>query len=282
MAGKIGLIAGSGQFPFLCAQAARSRGLTVIAVAHRQETDPALAELVDELHWVYVGQLGKIIRILKAAGVTQALMAGAVNRGRLFRHFRPDLRALSVLRRVGPGKDDQLLRAVADEMEREGITIEPATLFQEELLAPAGPLTQHRPNRRQQADIAFGYQMAKEIGRLDLGQCVVVRNQVVIAVEAVEGTDEAIRRGGRLAGPGAVVVKVAKPQQDLRFDQPAVGLGTIATMAEVGARVLAIEAGTTIIFDREEMLRRADREGIAVWGIAAPAPAQPGLGEAPA
>lgn len=272
MAGKIGLIAGSGQFPFLCAQAARSRGLTVIAVAHRQETDPALAELVDELHWVYVGQLGKIIRILKAAGVTQALMAGAVNRGRLFRHFRPDLRALSVLRRVGPGKDDQLLRAVAGEMEREGITIEPATLFQEELLAPAGPLTRHRPNRRQQADIVFGYQMAKEIGRLDLGQCVVVRNQVVTAVEAVEGTDEAIRRGGRLAGPGAVVVKVAKPQQDLRFDQPAVGLGTIAAMAEVGARVLAIEAGTTIIFDREEMLRRAEREGIAVWGIAPPAP----------
>lgn len=281
MAGKIGLIAGSGQFPFLCARAARSRGLTVIAVAHRQETDPALAALVDELHWVYVGQLGKIIRILKAAGVTQALMAGGVNRGRLFRHFRPDLRALSVLRRVGPGKDDQLLRAVAEEMEREGITIEPATLFQEELLAPAGPLTRHRPNRRQQADIAFGYQMAKEIGRLDLGQCVVVRNQVVTAVEAVEGTDEAIRRGGRLAGPGAVVVKVAKPQQDLRFDQPAVGLGTIATMAEVGARVLAIEAGTTIIFDREEMLRRADQEGIAVWGIPAPAPEQRPTGKAP-
>ncbi|MCL6620537.1 MAG: UDP-2,3-diacylglucosamine diphosphatase LpxI [Syntrophobacterales bacterium] len=270
MAGKIGLIAGNGQFPFLCARAARSRGLTVIAVAHRQETDPALAELVDELHWVYVGQLGKIIRILKEAGVTQALMAGGVNRGRLFHHFRPDLRALNVLRRAGAGMDDRLLREVAAEMEREGITVCSATLFQEELLAPAGPLTRRRPNRREMTDIAFGYELAKEIGRLDIGQCVVVRHQVVAAVEAAEGTDETIRRGGRLAGPGAVVVKVAKPQQDLRFDQPAVGLTTIATMAEVGAKVLAIEAGTTLIFDREEMLALAEREGIAVFGIAPP------------
>jgi hypothetical protein len=267
MGEKIGLIAGSGQFPFLCAQAAKSRGMTVVAVGHRDETDPQLAALVDEFHWVYVGQLGKIIRILKAAGVTQALMAGGVNRGRLFRHFRPDLKALALLRRAGAGKDDQLLKAVAEEMEGEGILIRSATLFQEELLAPAGPLNRHRPNRLQMQDIAFGFQLAKAIGRLDIGQCLVVRHQVVLAVEAIEGTDEAIRRGGGLGGPGAVVVKVAKPQQDLRFDQPAVGLATIATMAEVGAGVLAVEAGKTLIFDRQEMLALADRHGIAVWGV---------------
>ncbi len=268
MGEKIGLIAGSGQFPFLCARAAKGRGMLVVAVAHRDETDPSLQELVDELHWVYVGQLGKVIRILKTAGVNQVLMAGGVNRGRLFRHFRPDLRALSLLRRVGAGKDDRLLSAVAAELESEGIIVQPATLFQEELLAPAGGLNRHRPTRLQQQDIAFGFLLAKEIGRLDIGQCVVVRHQVVLAVEAIEGTDEAIRRGGRLSGGGAVVVKVAKPQQDLRFDQPAVGLNTIRTMAEVGARVLAVEAGKTLIFDREEMLALADREGIAVWGVA--------------
>jgi UDP-2,3-diacylglucosamine hydrolase len=264
---KIGLIAGRGQFPILCAQAARRRGLAVVAVAHRDETDPALARQVEEVHWVYVGQLGKIIRIFQAAGVHTALMAGAINRGRLFTHFRPDLRALSLIRRVGAGHDDRLLRAVAAEMEGEGIRIASATMFLEELMAPAGPLGRHRPTADQKKDIDFGFTMAKEIGRLDIGQCAVVRHQVVVALEAAEGTDEAIRRGGRLAGPGAVVVKVCKPQQDLRFDLPAVGLGTIAVMQEVGATVLAVEAGKTVIFDRDDMVHAADRAGIVVWGV---------------
>ncbi len=267
IAEKIGLIAGKGQFPFLCAQAARRRGLQVVAVAHRDETDPTLAEQVDQLHWVYVGQLGKIIRIFKSAGVHQALMAGGINRGRLFKHFRPDLRAISLIRRVGPGHDDRLLRAVADELEGEGISIAPATMFLEELMATPGPLGRHQPTPNQMKDIDYGFKMAKEIGRLDIGQCAVVRHQVVVALEAVEGTDETIRRGGRLAGPGAVVVKVCKPGQDLRFDLPAVGLGTIAAMQEVGAKVLAVEAGKTLIFDRADMLKRADQAGIVVWGV---------------
>ena len=267
---KIGLIAGKGQFPFLCARAARNRGLKVVAVAHRDETDPALAKSVDQIHWVYVGQLGKIIRVFKAAGVSQALMAGSINRGRLFKHFRPDLRALSLLKKVGPGHDDRLLRAVAEELEQEGITIAPATLFQDELLAPAGPLNRRRPSALQLKDIDYGFKVAKEMGRLDIGQCVVVRHQVVVAIEAIEGTDETIRRGGRLAGPGAVVVKICKPQQDLRFDLPAVGLGTVAAMQEAQAKVLAIEAGRTIIFDRQEMLKAADQSGIAVYGVQAP------------
>jgi hypothetical protein len=267
MSENIGLIAGKGQFPLLFAQAARSHGVEVVAAAHRGETDPALAELVKELHWVYVGQLGKIIRIFKEAGVRRAVMAGGISRGRLFREFRPDFRALSVVRRAGAGKDDRLLRAVADELETEGITIAPSTLFLDDLLAPAGPISRRAPSPEELRDMDFGFKIAKELGALDLGQCVVVRRQVVVALEAIEGTDETIRRGGVLAGPGVVVVKVSKPGQDLRFDVPAVGLNTLAVMREVKAAALAVEAGKTLIFDRPEMLKAAAKARIAVWGL---------------
>jgi hypothetical protein len=268
MSENIGLIAGKGQFPLLFAQAARQQGAAVIAVAHRGETDPALAAFVAELHWIHVGQLGKIIRIFKAAGVRQAVMAGGISRGRLFREFRPDWRALGVIRRAGAGQDDRLLRAVADEMATEGITIAPSTLFLSDLLANPGPLSRRSPTPAELADINLGVLAARELGRLDIGQCAVVRRQVVVALETIEGTDETIRRGGALAGPGTVVVKMSKPGQDLRFDVPAVGLDTIATMREVKAAALAIEAGKTLIFDAPEMLKIADQAGIAVWGIA--------------
>jgi len=267
MSENIGLIAGKGQFPLLFAQAARNQGFQVIAVAHRGETDPALASLVDRFHWVYVGQLGKIIRIFKNEGVSRAVLAGGITRGRLFRQFRPDLRALSLIRRVGGGQDDRLLRAVAAELEGEGIQIAPSTLFMDELLVSPGQLSRRPPRPEELRDIDFGYQMAKEIGRLDIGQCVVVRRQVVVALEAIEGTDETIRRGGLLAGPGTVVIKVSKPDQDLRFDVPAVGLETIRAMAEAKAAVLAVEAGKSLMFNRAEMLQEADRAGIAVWGV---------------
>ena len=267
MSENIGLIAGKGQFPLLFAQAARRQGVEIVAVAHRGETDPALASLVQEFHWVYVGQLGKIIRIFKAAGVKRIVMAGGISRGRLFREFRPDLRALKVVRQAGAGKDDRLLRAVAAELESEGLTVAPSTLFLDDLLAPAGQISRRAPSPEEMQDVEFGVQVAKEVGRLDIGQCVVVRRQVVVALEAIEGTDETIRRGGALAGPGAVVVKVSKPEQDLRFDVPAVGLDTIAAMQEVKAAALAVEAGKTLIFERPEMLQAAARAKIAVWGI---------------
>jgi len=267
MSENIGLIAGKGQFPLLFAQAARQQGLAVIAVAHQGETDPSLTDLVAELHWIHVGQLGKIIGIFKAAGVRQAVMAGGISRGRLFREFRPDWRALGVIRRAGAGRDDRLLRAVADELEAEGITIAPSTLFLNDLLAAPGPLSRRPPTPEELADIDLGVQAARELGRLDIGQCAVVRRQVVVALETIEGTDATIRRGGSLAGAGAVVVKVSKPHQDLRFDVPAVGLTTIAALREVKAAVLAVEAGKTLIFDRPEMLKVADQAGIAVWGI---------------
>ena len=263
----IGLIAGKGQFPLLFAQAARARGASIIAAAHRGETDPALAELVQEFHWVYVGQLGKIIRIFKDAGVQRAVMAGGISRGRLFRDFRPDLRALSVVRRAGAGHDDRLLQAVAAELEKEGITIAPSTLFLDQLLAPPGKLSKRAPTREEFLDIDLGFRLAKEIGRLDIGQCVVVRRQVVVALEAIEGTDECIRRAGALAGPGTVVVKVSKPDQDLRFDVPAVGPDTIRSLVDARAAVLAIEAGKTLTFDRPLMLAEAQPARIAIWGV---------------
>lgn len=264
---RIGLIAGKGKFPLLVAEGARAQGHEVIAVAHRGETDPVLESLSRECQWISVGQLGKLIRILQAAGVTEAVMAGGLTRGRLFWDFRPDLRALRLLRRVGAGHDDRLLRGVAEELEAEGIRVVSPLRFLGEMTAPAGVLSRRRPTSREQEDIAFGFRIAKAVGALDLGQCVVVRRQVVTALEAIEGTDATILRGGRLAGPGAVVVKVAKPGQDLRFDQPAVGPGTIRAMMEVEARVLAVEAGTTLIFDRQEMLSLADQADIAVCGV---------------
>jgi len=267
MSENIGLIAGKGQFPLLFARAAREHGVRVVAAAHRHETDPALADLVDEIHWIYVGQLGKMIRLFKGAGVRRAVMAGGLSRGRLFREFRPDWRALSVVRRAGAGQDDRLLQAVAAEFESEGITIAPSTLFLDELLAPAGKLGRRSPTKEELQDLDFGFQVAKEVGRLDIGQTVVVRRQVVVALEAIEGTDECIRRAGALAGPGTVVVKVSKPNQDLRFDVPAVGLDTIRTMIEAKSAVLALEAGKTLTFDRDQMLTEANRNKIAVWGV---------------
>jgi DUF1009 family protein len=264
---KIGLIAGKGQFPLLFARAARRQGLEVVTVAHRQETDPALESLSHQCQWISVGQLGKLVRAFKEAGVTRAVMAGGVSRGRLFWDFRPDFKALNLIRRVGPGHDDRLLRAVAAELEKEGITIVSPLLYLEDLLARPGPLTRRRPSPQELQDISYGFEIAQALGRLDLGQCVVVRRQVVTALEAIEGTDDTIRRGGRLAGKGAVVVKVCKPGQDLRFDLPSVGAGTVEAMQEVEAQVLAVEAGKTLIFDREEMVSLADGAGIAVWGV---------------
>jgi UDP-2,3-diacylglucosamine hydrolase len=265
---KIGLIAGKGQFPLLFAEAAGRLGLEVVAVAHQGETDPSLESLAHECYWISVGQLGKLIRAFKNAGVSRAVMAGGLSRGRLFREFWPDLRALNLIRRAGAGHDDRILRGLAAELEQEGITIVSPLLYLDELLATPGQLSRRRPTAAELEDIGYGFRIAKEVGRLDLGQCVVVRRQVVTALEAIEGTDDTIRRGGRLAGKGAVVVKVSKPGQDLRFDLPTVGKNTIEVMAEVEAGVLAVEAGKTLIFDRQEMVALADKAGIAVWGVA--------------
>ncbi len=261
---EVGLIAGSGQFPLLFAHAARQASVRVLAVGFDGETDPSLSKYVDEFHLVRLGQLNRLISTFRSAGITNAAMAGAINKTRLYSKIRPDWRAVRFLNRLRNKKDDSFLRALADELESEGILIQPSTIFLPELLAPEGILTRRKPNRREQEDIAFGWTLAKAIGRLDIGQCLVVKNQVVLAVEGVDGTDPTIMRGGRLCREGAIVVKVSKPMQDLRFDVPAVGSDTVEVMKRVNARVLVLEAGKTVIFDRDKMIDIADSAGISI------------------
>lgn len=271
---KIGLIAGNGRFPLLFARSAAARGASVVAVAHRGETLPELEQAVSasggRLHWIYVGQLNRLIRIFKEAGVKQVVMAGGIKKTRLFLNTRPDLRTLRLLRQVAHRHDDALLRAVARELEAEGLQVGECTLYLSHLLADKGVMTRRHPTSEEWEDIRFGWEAVKEIGRLDIGQCVVVKQKVVLAVEAVEGTDEAIRRGGRLCQTAAVVVKASKPHQDLRFDVPAVGPSTLDAMQEVKAAVLALEAGRTLILDREAVLEKADKLKISLVGLENP------------
>jgi len=263
----IGLIAGGGQFPLLVAEAARKSGFSVLAVAHLGETDPSLSDKVDEVIWIRLGQLGQLIKALKKKKVKKSLMAGTITKRRMFEDIRPDLKGLAVISKLALFHDDGILRAVADELAREGIEIVSSTQYLPELVAPQGCLTKRKPNKSEKEDIDFGFQVAKELGRLDIGQCVVVRKKTILAVEAIEGTDAAIRRGGDLAHEGAVVVKVSKPHQDLRFDVPAVGLGTVKAMAEVKAAALAVESGKTLLFDKDEMITYADKLRIAIVSV---------------
>ncbi len=267
---KIGLIAGNGKFPIAFARAAKEKGMQVIAVAHDGETMPELAQWVDRIFWIKVGQLGKLIGIFQEQGVKDVLMAGGIKKTRLFVGGMPDLRGMTLMAKMIHKKDDSILRAVARELESEGITVRESTLYLDNIVAAPGILTKRKPTKDEKLDIAFGWQMAKEIGRLDIGQTVVVKDQAVLAVEAIEGTDEAIRRGGMLCKEGAVVVKVCKPQQDLRFDLPAIGTMTIQTMEQVKASCLAIEAGKTILIERETLVREAERAGIAIMAIRDP------------
>lgn len=263
----IGLIAGNGSFPLEFAKAAKAKGLTIVAVAHEGETLPELEQWADTVVWIKVGQLGKLIKAFKDHGVRDVLMAGGIKKTRLFSGALPDLRGAALLARMVAKKDDSILRAVAEELESDGITVRESTLYLDNLLAPAGVLTKRRPSREEWKDIEFGWQMAKEVGRLDIGQTVVVKDLAVLAVEAIEGTDEAIRRGGRLCREGAVIVKICKPQQDLRFDLPATGLQTVRTMVEVKAACLAIEAGKTIMIERDAVLAEANAAGITIVAL---------------
>jgi len=263
----LGLIAGGGVFPLMVADAAKDKGLRVVAVAHEGETDPLLVEKVDEMAWIKLGQLGHLIKVFKKAGVTKTVMAGTINKKKMFENVRPDLRGLTLISKLAIFHDDDILRAVAGELQREGIHIVSSAEHLPELLAPRGNLTRKKPNQSEREDVEFGWKIAKELGRLDIGQCVVVRKKTVLAMEAIEGTNETILRGGKLAKEKAVVVKVSKPNQDLRFDVPAVGPDTIQVMAQVNASVLAIEAGKTLLFDKPAMISYADRSGIVIVSL---------------
>ena len=268
----VGLLAGSGRFPVLFAEKARRLGIPVVCVGVRHEAPPELAGLVDRFYWAGVARLGRMIRCFKHAGVHRAVMAGKIRKSVMNTRWRmlrlwPDWRTLAFWfrRRRRDNKDDSLLLGIIGEFAADGIRFESALDLCPELLVKAGVLTRRVPSAREEADIAFGWELAREMGRLDVGQSVAVREQSVLAVEAIEGTDRAIVRAGELCPRGGfVVVKVAKPQQDMRFDVPTVGCSTIETLYRAGGRVLAIEAGKTIIIDQDQTVALADRYGITV------------------
>ena len=261
---KIGLIAGSGKFPILIAETAKEKGLKVIAVAHKGETDPELAKKTDKITWVGLGQFGHLLDAFKSNGVHKVLMAGGITKTNMFKNLKPDLRGLAIVGKLLIFHDDDILRTVANELEKEGISVVSSAIYLPELLAPDGCFTKRKPSKEEMADIEFGWKMAKELGRLDIGHCVIVKKKTVLALEAIDGTDKTILRGGKLAHNGAVVIKVCKPDQDLRFDLPAIGLNTVKIMSMAKASALAIESGKTLVFDKEAMIKLANEKGISI------------------
>jgi hypothetical protein len=265
---RFGLIAGNGRFPFLVLEGARRAGFEVAVAAIKEETDPAIEKVADRLTWVGIGQLGRMIRFFKREGVEKAIMAGQVKHVQIFSGALPDVRMLKMLLSLPRRNTDALIGGVAAELASEGIELIDSTYFLQDQLPREGVLTRRAPSPAERADVEYGLEVAREIARLDLGQTIVVRARACVAVEAMEGTDETVRRAGRLARGRLTVVKVAKPNQDMRFDVPVVGLPTVETMVEAGATCLCLTAGKTLMFDREEMLRLADRHRVAV--VAAP------------
>lgn len=264
----LGLIAGNGQFPLLLAEEARRQGRPVVAVGIEEETDPKLESLVEKLAWVGLGQIKKTMAFLQAEGVDEAVMAGQVKHTQLFRRLRLDTTAVRLLATLRDKKTDTILGAVADEFAKSGIRFMPSTAYLKHLLAPEGFLTPARPDGMQKKDIEFGFRTAKAVAGQDLGQTVCVKDQAVLAVEAMEGTDACIRRAGTLCDGRFTVAKVAKPRQDLRFDVPVIGLRTLESLRESGAAVLAVEAGKTLFFDKEAFLEGAQAAGIVIVGVA--------------
>jgi len=262
----VGLIAGRGALPAIAAGALRAAGHRVVAVGFDDETQATLAGLVDEYHGLHLGQVDRLLRAFREAGVASALLLGKVHKARTFSDFRPDLRAVRIWLSLPDRRDDTILRAVVDELAREGVVVAEAGRWLGSLFAPAGRLSRRSPDHDELADIAFGLRLAREIGRLDVGQTVVVKRLAPVAIEALEGTDLTIRRGGEVAGPGTVVVKAAKPAQDMRFDVPVVGIETARSVVAARAAVLAIEAGRTLFVQREETLALLDAPGVALWG----------------
>ncbi|HTP52623.1 MAG TPA: UDP-2,3-diacylglucosamine diphosphatase LpxI [Anaeromyxobacteraceae bacterium] len=263
----IGLIAGGGRFPILFAESARRAGHRVVAAAHVNQTDPSLEKLVDECVWVKLGQFGKVLGALQAAGAHEVVMLGSIAKARFFRDAWLDGLGLQVMAQVAVRSDDNLLRTIARGLEERGLPVIDPTPYLQDRLAPEGVLGKHTPSEEEWADARYGLELARAIGQLDLGQTVVVKERVALAVEALEGTDACIRRGGELSKEGAVVVKAVKPRQDRRFDLPAVGPDTVDAMRESRCRVLAVEAGATLVMDLEEMVRRADKARIALAGV---------------
>jgi DUF1009 family protein len=267
---KIGLIAGNGRFPFLVLEEARQRGISVVTLAIKEEAEPAVEEIAGAVHWVGLGELSRAVRILKEAGIDRVIMAGQVKHKRVFNILRPDKLLIKVLSRLRSRSTDTILKAVADVLSEEGVELIDSTLLLTSVLSTEGPMGKRRPSTEEKDNLAFGYRMAKALARLDIGQTVVVKEKSVVAVEAMEGTDETVRRAGRIVSEspgGLAVVKVARPSQDMRFDVPVVGPRTIEVMSEAGVSVLALEPGKCLLLEKDTLLKRADELKIAVYGI---------------
>jgi DUF1009 family protein len=268
----IGLLAGGGRYPIVFAEKARQLGIPVVCVGIRHMASPELAGLVQRFYWVTVAQIGRTIRAFKNEGVERLVMAGKVTKAVIYTPWRiltlwPDLRTLKFWynRSRRDNRDDTLLLALIDEFAADGLHFATALELCPELLVKTGILTQRGPTAREESDIAFGWELAREMGRLDIGQSVAIRERTVLAVEAIEGTDRAIARAGEFCRAGGfVVVKVAKPQQDMRFDVPTVGCSTVESLHRAGGKVLAIEADRTIVIDQDETVALANRYGISI------------------
>ena len=268
--GNWGLIAGNGDFPFLVLEGARSRGIEMAVIAIREEASPALERAAKRFHWISLGELSRGIELLHQEGVKHAVMAGQVKHNKIFSSIRPDWRLAKLLLSLPAKNTDSLIGAVARVLEDEGIELVDSTTFLGPLLPAPGVLTRRAPDAEEAANIEYGRQVARQIAGLDLGQTVVVRDRACVAVEAMEGTDETIERAARIAGgQKLVVIKVSKPRQDMRFDVPVVGLKTIEVMRRSNATALAIDAGRTLLFDGEALIRAADDAGIAIQAFAA-------------
>jgi UDP-2,3-diacylglucosamine hydrolase len=268
-----GLIAGNGRFPFLVLEGARSQGIDMAVIAIKEEADPQLAQQAQRVHWVSLGELSKTIALLHQEGVGQAVMAGQVKHNKIFSSIRPDWKLAKLLFALPRKNTDALIGAVAKVLEDEGIQLVDSTLFLKPLVPDVGVLSRRSPNDHEAADIAYGLGVARHIAGMDIGQTVVISDQACVAVEAMEGTDETITRAARMvSGKPLVVVKVSKPNQDMRFDVPVVGLPTMATMKAAGATALAVDAQRTLFFDRATLIAAADEAGIAIQAVP-PAPA---------
>ena len=265
---KYGLIAGNGRFPFLILEAARSQGIEMVVAAIKEETAPEIEQEAKKVYWLSLGQLGKLIKAFKAEGVTQAIMAGQVKHKQIFSGIMPDLKMMQLLASLATRNTDSLIGAVARVLEGEGIHLMDSIAFLGPLLPQPGVLTQRAPTAAEQQDLDYGYRLARELGRLDVGQTVVIADAACVAVEAMEGTDAAIGRAATLVNGRALrVVKLAKPRQDLRFDVPVVGKATIDAMRRAGATAIAIEARKTLRIDRELLIAEADSAGIAIVAV---------------
>ncbi len=264
---KIGLIAGNGKFPLLFARAAKKDGVSILAVAVKEEADHQIEEIADKTYWVSVGELSKLIRIMQSEGISEAVMAGQIKHKLLFSDIRLDPELIRLLFSLKDRKTDTILGAIARRLKDFGIELIDSSTFLKDYLAPKGILTKKAPDKKQLSDIEFGHSVAKVIAGLDIGQTVIVKDKVVLAVEAIEGTDEAIRRASRLCRGKAVVVKVSKPEQDMRFDIPLIGDRTIDTLIKEDVAVLAVESGKTLLLDREYVLEKADQHRIVIVGL---------------